>query len=130
MTDKEYEKLKKRLQKIINKWLPVLGLDRERIRFKYLRTYDGSDHYTVAKCYPLWQYKTHNVEFLMPAVQDVDDAELEEDVVHELCHILIAPASGNSAPEEDKHYTAQVELATQNVAFALIDAFNKGKRSK
>lgn len=128
MNDKQYELLQKRIQKVLDKWMPILGLDKERIRFKYIREFN-TDKYTVAQCYPLWQYKSHTIEFFMPSVNEATEDELEEDIVHELCHILIAPATGNDPPA-DRPTLEQHELATQNVAFALVDAYNKGKTAK
>lgn len=129
MTDKEYAKLCKKVRSVADRWRSILGLDSHRLRYKYVREYHAS-RYTVAVCNPLWQYKHHTVTFYMPTVAECEtDGELEEDILHELVHILIAPAAGNDAPENE-HLREKVEYATQSITYALIWAREAGNKDK
>lgn len=40
-----------------------------------------------------WPYHEFEITWYMPPLSDLKDDELEEVVVHELCHILLAPLS-------------------------------------
>lgn len=124
MTDKKFTELKKKVDKILDKWVPVIGLSGHRLRYKYLREFN-SNKYLIAQVFPLWQYKHHTIEFFMPSIEDIDDSELEEDILHELVHILIAPASGNDAPE-NKAESEVREYATQCLTYAIIWAREAG----
>lgn len=128
MTDRKFNELKKKVDIILNDWRPVLGLSNHRFNIKYLREYN-KERYTVAQCFPLWQYKSHTIEIFMPAIKDCqDDSELEEDILHELCHILIAAATTNDVPYNEFERQMK-EYATQNVAHALIWAKNAGRKN-
>lgn len=127
MTDKKFNELKKKVEKIATEWRDIMGLHDHRIRFKFLREYD-KNRYTVAQVYPLWQYKHHTLEFFMPSVAECEsDEELEEDILHELVHILIAPATGNEVPNSD-HQRQMHEYATQCTTYALLWAREAGRR--
>lgn len=129
MTDKEFNALQKKVTKIADYWRGILDLGGHRIRYRYIREMH-SDRYTIAECSALWQYKSHTITFYMPSVAECDsDAELEEDILHEMVHILIAPASGNGA-STDEHQREKAEFATQSVTYALIWARDAGKKLK
>lgn len=129
MTDKEFTQQKKRVMVILDKWRPVLGLSDHRMRYKFIREYHA-EHEVAAQCFPLWQYKHHTVEFYMPSLAECDDdSEIEEDILHELVHILVAPASGNYAPDDDA-LRAQYEYATQSITYALIWAREAGAKDR
>jgi hypothetical protein len=110
MTDKEYEKQKKRIQKLIRKWVKRLGLGWWKIDFNYHRelrneptNYNpngewncpmatGSDFY----------YLTASVDVYLSVIKDVSDELLEECFLHEMMHIFLKPMStGKTAKEEE-----------------------------
>lgn len=127
MTDKEFNALKKKVERIAHYWRDILDLNGHRLRYKFIRE-RHTDRFTIAECSSLWQYKSHTITFYMPSVAECDDdTELEEDILHELVHILIAPASGNDAPK-DEHLREKVEFATQSVTYALIYARKAGRK--
>lgn len=129
MTDKEFDRQKRRVERIVDKWRNIIGLSDHRLRYKFIRE-NHTDGNVAAQCYALWQYKHHIIEFYMPSLMDcTDDDELEEDILHELCHILIAPATGNEAPS-DKVARETHEFATQSVCFAIKWAYEAGKKDK
>lgn len=129
MTDRKFKDLKVKVDKIIDKWREPLGLNGHRLRIKHLREYHR-ERYTVAQVFPLWQYKHHTVEIFMPSIAECeDDSELEEDILHELVHILIAPSSGNEVPQSDAQRQMN-EYATQSITHALLGAYELGKGKK
>lgn len=128
MTDRKFAILKKKVEKIANEWRDIIGLHDHRLRYKFIRE-KHSEGNTVAQIYPLWQYKHHTLEFYMPTVDECDsDEELEEDILHELVHILIAPASGNDAPSNQAEREVR-EYATQCITYALLWAREAGKKN-
>lgn len=129
MTDKEFKTLKFKVEKIANEWREIIGLHDHRIRYKFIRV-KHSDNYTVAQAFPLWQYKHHTVEFYIPTVAECDsDEELQEDILHELVHILVAPVAGNDAPQVAAE-RERAEYAVQCITYALIWARQAGKKDK
>lgn len=129
MTDKEFNALKRKVTKIADEWRDILDLRGHRLNYKFEREYH-QERFTVADCSPLWQYKSHTIRFYMPSIAEcANNDELEEDILHELCHILIAPAAGNDAPA-DPHAREMVEFATQSFTYALIWARNAERKKK
>lgn len=127
MTDKKFHQLKKQVNKITDEWVEILGLRSHRIRYRFIREYHATKE-TIALAFPLWEYKTATIEFYMPSIAEVEtDDELEEDILHELCHILIASATGNTPPEHDAERAAH-EMAVQQVVFGLRWAREAGAK--
>ena len=125
MTDRKFNELKKKVENIVDSWLGILGLTDHRISYKFLREYH-QDKYTVAQVFPLWQYKHHTIEFFMPSIESSltehkSDWDVQEDILHELVHILIAPAAGNET-SDNAAKNEMAEYATQSVTHALLRA--------
>lgn len=126
MSDQEFEALRKKCKNIFDKWQDILGLQGHRFKVKYLREYH-QERFTVATCRPLWQYKTHAIDFYLPSVNELeDDDELEEDILHELVHVLLAPSTGND-PAKDEAQLEQNEFTTQSITYGLIWAYQTGQ---
>lgn len=129
MTDREAKIQEKRVKLIVERWRAILGLSDHRLRYKFIREYH-TDSFVAAQCFPLWQYKHHTIEFYLPSLAECDDeSELEEDVLHELVHILLAPATGNDA-KADQAENEKDEFATQSITYALIWARDAGRKDK
>lgn len=91
MTDKEYEALKKKITKLTTLWRDELGLGSYRLHHNWARTTKERVDNCGAEVKMRWEYMEADFTWYVPALQDLDDDELEEVVVHEFCHILIAP---------------------------------------
>ena len=94
MNDKEFNKLKKKITRFVEKWRVPLGIKWWSVNFYYEREYakDDDKHdscHTGATCKVQWPYKTAQITFYLPALDTLDDEELERTVVHELIHILV-----------------------------------------
>lgn len=127
MNDKEFNILKRKVAKIAKDWASIIGLNSHRLRFQYIRE-NHAEGNTVATAHPLWQYKHHVIKFYMPTVAEcTDDSELEEDILHELVHILAAPMAGNDPPATQAE-TEKNEYAVQCITYALIWARDTGRK--
>jgi hypothetical protein len=93
VTDAEYEAQKARVRAAIARWDQPLGLRWWKMRYEYAREHDnpGCDEVSrrVARCWTSWQYLEATIRFYLPALVDLDDAEVEQTVVHEMCHVLL-----------------------------------------
>lgn len=112
MTDKEYNKHKKRILDLADKWIGPSGFKWWQINIEYSRQPDGDD--TTAITHVRWPYHKADIIFYMSVVAETDDKELENVFVHELAHLLIAPVIDEDTDQE-KH-----EYATECIAKALI----------
>lgn len=118
MNDKEYITEKKRIQKLIKKWVKPLGLGWWYIDFTYNR--DNSDEsleykprevdgkwewVMVTSCDPA--YLRARIICNLKVVKDLDDYDLEHSFVHELMHIFMATI------HSPKTIMAEETIATQ-----------------
>ena len=133
----------------VDKYAPVwqerLGLGHWSIVHVYLDTYEGEsgdDFKTTAVCESRWQYLQAKIKWYLPSAVRHDDDELERVLVHELCHVLLAPEQClvDSRLAHDSSHTAftdpevdalaernyeHLELATEMTARALLRAWAK-----
>lgn len=127
MTDKEYEKQKKRVQRYINKWFDAMGLGWFRVEMVWSRERAEDAPTTDARTYTHWQYRDSSITWFLPAIADCDNEYLEGIVVHEFSHILLAPLL---SVDEEKDLPLQHEYATECVARALQRVRDAGSKDK
>lgn len=76
-------------------WQTRMGLDHWEIDHVFLDTFygdDGDEDFKVtAITESRWQYMQAKIKWYMPSAVRHDDDELEKVLVHELCHVLLAP---------------------------------------
>jgi len=102
---------KDKLRQYIDKWLKPLGLLWWKITIVYLddpkelaqKEFYRDDETVLARTYSDWRYGTATIYFNMPAFDGMDDAEVENTVVHELAHILV-----NEMREGEMHHEERV----------------------
>ncbi len=79
----------------IETWAPVwqerLGLSHIEIEHKYLDTFEDVEPKTSADCAARWQYDVATIRWYLPSIVRLKRALLEQTLVHELCHVLLAP---------------------------------------
>lgn len=124
MNDTEYEALKGRIEKLRDYWEPRLGLRWWTITFGYVR--DASEFRVddeprpeaAGSCAADWRYLHAYIEFNMHKIfmQEMTDEELENVVVHELCHVLVNETRGPDL----KAYMGHEERVTTTLAKAFI----------
>ena len=121
MNDKAYNEHKARIQKLLTRWVTPMGLNWFKVDVTWDRSYakDGSAAITDMSN---WKYRDFGITFYMPTCADMNDEELEKLVVHELCHVLLAPISCNMEGTDDNdHYRRDImELNTEIVASAFL----------
>ena len=133
MNDKEYEKQKKRVNKVFNKWRTPLGLGWWRIDLTYSReTSAGGElvyaapsiggKFTCAMEVTCdFYYKTAIITFYLPTIQFISDQVLDRYMIHELMHIHLKPMQHPERAKEE-------ELVATSLADAIlwtIEAVNK-----
>jgi hypothetical protein len=101
VTDKEYQRQVRRIERTLEKWLKRLcinngvggwsiGLDVQREPFE--------DCNVIARVFPSWKYLYADVVFSAPRVATLTDQKLDWATVHELVHLFVQEMN----EEEDK----------------------------
>lgn len=122
MTDKQYEETKARLEAVLTKWHPLLQMGWYTLSYTYIRGYD-EDPSTVAVTKAQWVYRKAYITWFMEKINELTDEQLENVVIHEFCHVILAPATQDQ-PEE---WHEQVEFVTETVAILFANVLNAGK---
>ena len=103
MRDEDAAFQQSRIDMLLDKWVPLCGLENWDMRHFYHRDApvhgeDGS--LTQAAVTPHWAYMEARFEWNLAMAESNDDASLEEVVVHELCHCLVDETAGGGDNEE------------------------------
>lgn len=122
MTDKEYGEQKKRVKKLIDKYQRPLGFNWWGITHEFHRKPIENHEGAAATTSSQWEYRNALIKWCLPEVQGLTDDQLDECVLHELCHILIAPIE----TYEDS-MAERCELAVTNVQRAIKWAYESKK---
>jgi hypothetical protein len=104
-----WRKEKARIKRFIYKWVTPLGLGWWKVDIEWLdgppeTPHEGFDK--AADCRAQWPYRKATVRFWLNATMDMDDEDLEEMVVHELCHILVNQMREEGIVHEEAVVTA------------------------
>ena len=129
MTDKEVRAERKRTKDILTKWRGILGLHTDRFHYEFHRLPHPDNSAVTAEVKASWQYRNHYVDVYLSQTSRLDDSELEECLVHELCHVLLSPLWDS---QEDKT-VAEIEkneYTTTSLAYAILWAYQAGKAEK
>lgn len=116
MTDAEYAEMKERLEKMLSKWHPLLQMGWHTLKYKYVRGYDEDDS-VCAVTKASWTYRRGYITWYMQKLYELNEDELENIVVHEFCHILLAPVT----QDQPENWREQIELTTETMAVILIN---------
>lgn len=125
MTDKEYKKQSKRVERLFHKWVGPLGLKWWEISLHCVRERKTGDTSSYAPpdidgfftcifdVHCDYFYKTADINAYIPIVEGIEDeANLERYFLHELMHILVRPMKHKQKAGEE-----------EQVATMLADAF-------
>ncbi len=96
MNDKEYERQKTRIQKYIDKWIPMLGLKWWTLKIVYDREnppYDDCNNqdfrYSTGVVTSVnYPYRNACIKFFLTELKTWDSIELEKAVIHKCVHVL------------------------------------------
>lgn len=121
MKDAEYERLKRRIDKYMTKWQGPMGLRWFKITTFYERA-ERQKHPTTGATTTMdrWQYHDFDIVWYLPQLTDLSDENLEEIVVHELCHVLLAPISFVAEGEHSDDAANIMEMVTTMTQKALM----------
>lgn len=117
MNDELYAKTKERLEKFLTKWHPLLQMGFYQLKYDYVRTYCPDDSDTCAVTNSSWVYRKAHITWYIQKLSELNDDELEDVVVHEFCHVLLAPVT----QDQPQEWHEQVEFVTQTMAMLLIN---------
>jgi malate synthase len=120
MTDKEFRKQKARVEVVWKKWAEALHLDHYYVSITWERKFEGDQKHWLASTQADWEYRQMFVYFYLPKIESMDDVQLDNLVLHEVAHMLNSPAKTSELD------SAKLELATENVARAIEDAYKLG----
>jgi hypothetical protein len=126
MTDKEYKKQVARVRKYLDKWQKPCGFGWWTIEVEYSRERDEDVAGTFAQCWSYWQYRSGTLRFFLPVVANCTDEQVEQNVLHELCHLIVSPLE-NFDSKEKRQIT---EYTTTLVAEALYWAHTQVKKGR
>lgn len=132
MNDKQYNQLRNKILKLLDKWVKPMGLGWYSILYVWKRD-KPDDGVGATTDYSLWMYKKITISFNMPILLEVTDKELESTVTHELCHILVAPLANNmrlADTEDEKYRTDLIEQVTESLNDTLRWVRQAGSKDK
>lgn len=92
MTDRQYRKQKKRIQRYIDRWAAPLGMKWWEITYVWHdEPYrDASDGRTpCARTLVDWDYRRATIHFYLPDCKGESDKQTEDMVIHEFMHVLL-----------------------------------------
>ena len=130
MNDREFQKNTKRIQGLMKKWKAVLPLGWWHIEHSYYREpwkeSSGYGSNALAETQADWQYMHAHIQWNVSDMGDVDDADLQKYVVHELTHCLLDSLT-RFARGDGGCDAGIIEQSTTHVAMAIEWAYAAGK---
>lgn len=105
MTDKELTKHKRTVERLLAKWLPLLGLDRCTLTIEFSDVPKESDDglAIIAETSASWQYNAGYVVFYLANFNQVKPGRIEMAVIHELIHIMVNEMRNFNASDGVEH---------------------------
>ena len=128
MNGADVEPLKQRIMALFALWQPRLGLSHWDIIYTWKREKKASDEGTIMTVITSWEYQKADVWLYLPTCAEQEEADqLEDAVVHELCHILVAMMSVGERAEDtplDVLKDKLEELTVTHLARVLQTAYS------
>jgi predicted acylesterase/phospholipase RssA len=132
MTDKEYRRTKKRVEKLIERWRHILWLSQWQVDVTYFREppaeMNHGDACALMDITPRWEYLRAHLRIHMPQVALLDADDLEKAVLHELLHCVVCEMRTNKS--DVRHEERVVSHLTKAVWAARLTGFNDAKSAK
>lgn len=112
MKRKAYKRTRNRAKRHFEQWVYLLGLRWWDIEVRWydnrrdFRTASRAPSRNAAMCvYADWRYATATIYVNVEALARVDDRELEQSIVHELCHALVNEMRKKGIDHEERVVT-------------------------
>jgi hypothetical protein len=94
----QYKELKELIKRQSPLWQALMGLSHFNIENVFLDSYfgeDGEEDFKVTATTEVrWNYLEAKIKWYLPSAIRHDNNHLEQVLVHELCHVLLAPEQG------------------------------------
>lgn len=131
MDDKEYQLQKSRCKKFFNTWFKRTGLSWWNVDLVFDRCYSTEKPSLAGETnMNLWRYHSGSIHLYLPVIKELDDDGLEEVIVHELSHLLVAPMAVNMDDLNSNYQLDIMEFCTTMVARALLWTYEAGTKKK
>lgn len=127
MTDREYNQVKSKIQKLIKKWYAPCGWGWWRTDFRYSDERQPGNDGVAAETHADFKYSHATITFYIPVLATMNDEELEATFVHELCHLT---ASTYPNFEDNPDGVARFERTVDDFSRHIIWAREAGSRDK
>lgn len=132
-TDAEYERIKDICDPLIDKWRAAMGLNTWRININYRRVpMDGqepSDTTALADILVRWEYLEARLRIntfgIWERAMSADD--IEETIVHELCHIHVAELRSLVDDDKFSHHILHEERVVSSLTNAMLWSRQMGR---
>ena len=125
MSDDEYKDIKDRLEKVLTKWHPLLQMGWYTLNYEYRRNPHEEDPEIAAVTNTAWTYRRARITWYMPTLHGLTHDELENIVLHEFCHVILAPVTQDQPPE----WKEQIEYTTETMAVILMNVHRGNKNA-
>lgn len=129
MNDKEFKEQKRRLLKLVDRWITPLGLRWWKVDIVYSREslsterHKEDGHICQATTQVDWEYINATITFDIQAISLLKDEELESIFVHECCHILVHEMRMWALPEMSQGKLDEAMKHEERVVTQLAKAF-------
>lgn len=119
MTNKEFERAKKRIRKYVDKWRNLLGLWNWSGLLHWSnkrKTIEDHDLEALADVHSNWEYLNYDITFYLPCFIKTTERDIERCVMHEMMHIVVHEMRGRGIKHEERvvsHLTNALERVFQ-----------------
>lgn len=124
MTD--YDDLRDTIMRLAAEWEPRLDLPGIAVSHRFIDSSAEDDPDTVATTFTRWHYRHAVIRWYLPACRVLTLRDLEDAVVHEYAHVLLAAIGDRLTDGSDEHN----EHATESVSRALLCTFRAAGKGK
>ena len=106
-------KTQKTIQAYLEKWTYSMGLRWWKVDAYYLTGKDAkkefgeldNNHHIVARSFADWRYLEASIYFNMPEMRKLSNEQIENTVIHELCHVLVNEMREGALHHEERVVT-------------------------
>lgn len=120
-----YAPLVKKIKERTAYWERLLNPRWIRVSHSFIESLHDEDNHTIADTEAYWQYRHARIRWFLPAVIRLDDADLDECIVHEYVHVLLSPVEGRIPAK----YGEQSEFAVESLAQAIIHVHDAARKT-
>lgn len=115
-----YNELKAEIIGLADNWQRLTDLSHFTINHTFVESFKDDDPDTCADTEAYAEYRSARIRWYLASCSRLNEVDLEDIVVHEIGHVLLAPIEAHVKKGKDEWG----ELAVQNLARALISTRN------